>query len=221
MLVAPPHRPTLKEELARLPTRFRYAAIAVLALLAVAAIFLLAGGATAEDGTRVVVEEPIAFNLRYPDGMERVEDDALLHLQRPGKDEFTVEPLELPAYTGDVGGVLPVEASREVERLKERFPNLELVEEGKVRINRAAGYSLAINRGIYFRCPRAVRLSPSQPMVDNVNASRNQPNRSRRASHGSAGCGFPPSVNPDAAGLANQTSWAALRPCGSRNSLST
>ena len=152
MLVAPPHRPTLKEELARLPTRFRYAAIAVLALLAVAAIFLLAGGATAEDGTRVVVEEPIAFNLRYPDGMERVEDDALLHLQRPGKDEFTVEPLELPAYTGDVGGVLPVEASREVERLKERFPNLELVEEGKVRINRAAGYSLV------FRASRSPRM---------------------------------------------------------------
>ena len=152
MLVAPPHRPTLKEELARLPTRFRYAAIAVLALLAVAAIFLLAGGATAENGTRVVVEEPIAFNLRYPDGMERVEDDALLHLQRPGKDEFTVEPLELPAYTGDVGGVLPVEASREVERLKERFPNLELVEEGKVRINRAAGYSLV------FRASRSPRM---------------------------------------------------------------
>ena len=152
MLVAPPHRPTLKEELARLPTRFRYAAIAVLALLAVAAIFLLAGGATAENGTRVVVEEPIAFNLRYPDGMERVSGDALLHLQRPGKDEFTVEPLELPAYTGDVGGVLPVEASREVERLKERFPNLELVEEGKVRINRAAGYSLV------FRASRSPRM---------------------------------------------------------------
>jgi len=152
LLVAPPHRPTLKEELARLPTRFRYAAIAVLALLAVAAIFLLAGGATAEDGTRVAVEEPIAFNLRYPDGMERIDDNALLHLQRPGKDEFTVEPLELPPYTGDVGGVLPVEASREVERLKERFPNLELVEEGKVRINRAAGYSLV------FRASRNPRM---------------------------------------------------------------
>ncbi len=75
-----------------------------------------------------------------------------MHLQRPGKDEFTVEPLELPAYTGDVGGVLPVEASREVERLKERFPNLELVEEGKVRINRAAGYSLV------FRASRSPRM---------------------------------------------------------------
>jgi hypothetical protein len=152
LLVAPPHRPTLKEELTGLPKRLRIVAIAVLALLAVVAIFLLAGGATAADGTRVVVEEPIAFNLRYPDGMERVEDDTLLHLQRPGKDEFTVEPLELPAYTGDVGGVLPVEASREVERLRERFPSLELVEEGKVRINRAAGYSLV------FRASRSPRM---------------------------------------------------------------
>ena len=124
----------------------------MLALLAVGAVFLLAGGAAAAGGTRVVVEEPIAFNLRYPDGMERVEDDALLHLQRPGKDEFTVERLELPAYTGDVGGVLPVEASREIERLRERFPNLELVEEGKVRINRAAGYSLV------FRASRSPRM---------------------------------------------------------------
>ena len=151
MLVAPSHRPTLKEELAGLPTRARYAAIAVLAALAVTAIFLLAGG-TSEAGERTVVEEPIAFNLRYPDGMERVSGDALLHLQRPGKDEFTVERLELPAYTGDVGGVLPVEASREIERLRERFPNLELVEEGKVRINRAAGYSLV------FRASRSPRM---------------------------------------------------------------
>jgi hypothetical protein len=150
-LVAPSHRPTLREELAGLPGRWRWLAIAVLAAVAVAAVFLLARGTT-EDGTRIVVEEPIAFNLRYPDGMARVPDDeALLHLQRPGKDDFIVEPLELPAYSGDVGGVLPVVASREVEELKQRFPGFELVEEGKVRINRAAGYS------IVFRASRSPR----------------------------------------------------------------
>lgn len=152
MLVAPSHRPTLKEELAGLPTRLRIAAIAVLALLAVVAIFLLAGGAAAQDGTRVVVKEPIAFNLRYPDGMERVEDDTLFHLKRDGKDEFFVESLDLPAYKGDVGGILPVVASREIDRLKEQYPDLEPVEEGKVRINRAAGYSMA------FRVSRSPRM---------------------------------------------------------------
>lgn len=152
MLVAPSHRPTLKEELAGLPKRLRIAAIAALTLLAVVALFLLAGGAAAEDGTRVVVEEPIAFNLRYPDGMERVEDDTLFHLEREGKDEFVVESLELPAYQGDVGGILPVVASQEIDRLKEQYPDLEPVEEGKVRINRAAGYSMA------FRVSRSPRM---------------------------------------------------------------
>ncbi|MDA0138258.1 hypothetical protein [Solirubrobacter deserti] len=151
LLVAPEHRPTLREELAGLPNRSRGVAIAVLALLALAAVVLLARG-TSEEGTRVVVEEPIAFNLRYPDSMKRIEDDTLFHLERKGVDEFIVEPLELPAYRGDVGGVLPVEASREIERLRERFPQLELVEEGKVRINRVAGYSLA------FRASRSPRL---------------------------------------------------------------
>jgi len=152
LLVAPPHRPTLREELAGLPSRWRWVAIAVLALLALVAVFLLARGET-EDGTRTIVREPIAFNLRYPDGMQRVEDDTLFHLQREGLDEFIVEPLEqLPTYRGDVGGILPVEATRQVEALKQRFPDLELVEEGKVRINRAAGYSLV------FRASRSPRL---------------------------------------------------------------
>lgn len=151
MLVAPSHRPTLQEELKGLPSRSRWAAIAILALLALAAAVTLLRGST-EDGTRTVVREPIAFNLRYPDAMQRVKDDNLFHLEREGLDEFIVEPLELPQYSGDVGGLLPVEGSRQVEALKQRFPQLELVEEGKVRINRAAGYSLV------FRASRSPRL---------------------------------------------------------------
>ncbi|RKQ91658.1 hypothetical protein C8N24_1484 [Solirubrobacter pauli] len=150
-LVAPSHRPTLQEELKGLPSRSRWVAIAILALLALAAAVTLLRGST-EDGTRTVVREPIAFNLRYPDAMQRVKDDNLFHLQREGLDEFIVEPLALPEYRGDVGGLLPVEGSRQVEALKQRFPQLELVEEGKVRINRAAGYSLV------FRASRSPRL---------------------------------------------------------------
>lgn len=151
MLVAPSHRPTLREELSGLPPRWRWVAIAVLAVLVLAALVPLARGAS-EDGTRTIVREPIAFNLRYPDGMQRVQDDTLFHLKREGLDEFIVEPLELPAYQGDVGGILPVLASQEIAQLKSRYPQLELVEEGKVRINRAAGYSMA------FRASRSPRL---------------------------------------------------------------
>jgi len=135
-----------------MPKRVRWVAIAVLVLLVLAALVPLAKGAADEEGTREIVREPIAFNLRYPDAMQRVDDDELFHLERPGLDEFVVEPLELPAYEGDVNGILPVAASQELEQLKQRFPALEPVEEGKVRINRAAGYSLV------FRASRSPRL---------------------------------------------------------------
>ena len=87
---------------------------------------------------------------------ERVEPAAgeLLHLERKGLDSFVVEPLELPAYQGDVGGILPVVAARELDALSERFPDLEPVEEGKARINQVAGYSLVFRAS---RSPRALR----------------------------------------------------------------
>ena len=43
-------------------------------------------------------------------------------------------------------------AARELEALKQRFPNLEPVEEGKARINQVAGYSMV------FRASRKPRL---------------------------------------------------------------
>jgi hypothetical protein len=126
-----------------MPARRRAVAIAGLALVTLLALFLLALG-TRADGTRVVREAPLAFNLRYPDSMiERPPGEGeWLRLEREGLDSFVVMPLRLPAYKGDVGGVLPVVAARELAALRERFPELEPVEEGKARINQVAGYSL-------------------------------------------------------------------------------
>src|SRR4051794_7388300 len=133
--------------------RPRIAAILVLAALALGGIVLLARGAT-EDGVRTVVKTPLAFNLRYPGSMHKLapRSGEYLHLQRKGLDEFIVEPLKLPPYTGDAGGALPVQASKEIAALKRRFPELEPVEEGKTRVNRVAGYSLV------FRASRSPRL---------------------------------------------------------------
>ena len=153
-IVAPEHRPTLREELAPLPARARWAVIGALALLGLALLVAVTRGAT-EAGTRAVVDGPaFAFNLRYPDSFARVDPAAgeLIHLEREGLDSFVVEPLRLPAYRGDVGGVLPIVAARELDALRRRFPRLEPVEEGKARINQVAGYTLA------FRASRRPRL---------------------------------------------------------------
>jgi hypothetical protein len=134
----------------RLP---RVAAIVVLAVIALVAAALLARG-TVTDGKRFVRTQPIAFNLRHPESMREITPASgeWLHLQRKGVDEFIVEPLRLPPYRGDVGGALPVQAARELDALKSRYPDIEPVEEGKTRINRVAGYSLV------FRASRSPRL---------------------------------------------------------------
>ena len=82
--------------------------------------------------------------------------DELLRLERQGLDSFVVEPLRAARLPGDVGGILPVVAARELDALKQRFPELEPVEEGKTRINQVAGYSLA------FRAqPQPAALRPA------------------------------------------------------------
>jgi hypothetical protein len=152
-LVAPEHRPTLGETLATLPRPARWAVLAVLGLLVIGVVIALTGTATT-DGKRLVRERPLAFNLRVPPGMRELAPAAgeWAHLERKGKDSFVVEPLRLPAYTGDVGGVLPVVATREIDALRKRFPALEPVEEGKGRINQAAAYS------VVFRVSRKPRV---------------------------------------------------------------
>jgi hypothetical protein len=145
-IVAPEHRPTLREELAPLPPRARWAVLAVLGLLALALLVALTREAST-DGTRTVVNaDGFDFNLRYQDQFQRLRPPGpgeLFKIERPGLDSFTVQPLNLPAYRGDVNGILPVVAARELDALKRRFPGMEPVEEGKTRINQVAGYTLA------------------------------------------------------------------------------
>jgi hypothetical protein len=116
-----------------------------------------------DDGTDVVVERPIAFNLRYPASYERLpaRDGEMLRLERRREDglfldSFAVEQLSLPAYEGDVAAQLPVYADREVDALRGQFADFELVEEGKARINEVPGYVIAFRarqgeRRIYGR----------------------------------------------------------------------
>ena len=179
-IVAPEHRPTLREELAPLPPRTRWAVLAVLGLLALALLVALTRGAS-EDGTRVVVN---ADGLRLQPALSRTSSSALdpaagelVRLERPDLDSFVVEPLELPAYKGDVGGILPIVAARELDALKQRFPELEPVEEGKTRINQAAGYTLA------FRVSRSPRLYGRLTLLPAARARRAHRREAADAGH--------------------------------------
>src|SRR4051794_12998867 len=120
----------------------------------VALVVALSGGGSGTDGRVIVRERPIAFNLRVPSGMNQLDPGRgeWVHLERKGQDSIVIEPLQLPAYKGDVGGILPIVAARELDALERRFPDLEPVEEGKARINKAAGYSLS------FRVSRSPRM---------------------------------------------------------------
>ena len=136
-----------------MPRGTRTAAIVVLAAIVLGGAYLLVTG-TSANGTRVVREEPLAYNLRYESPVREIAPapGEWLHLEGPNRESMAVAPLELPAYEGDVGGALPIVGARELEALKQRFPDLEPVEEGKARINKVAGYSLA------FRANRQERL---------------------------------------------------------------
>ena len=156
-LVAPEFRPTLRDELQRLRPRWRTPVTALLILIAALALLLLLKGSS-QPGTHVVHEGKPAFNLRFTEPLKRVPPGPgeLLHLewreQGVLRASFVVEPLKLPPFAGDVGGVFPVVASRDLDALKKRFPDLEPVEEGKARVNQVPAYSMT------FRASRKPRL---------------------------------------------------------------
>jgi hypothetical protein len=156
-IVAPEFRPTLRDELARLRPRWRTPVTALLILIAALALLLLLRGSS-QPGTHVVHEGQPAFNLRYTGPLERVKagPGELLHLEWRDngvlRASFVVEPLKLPPFVGDVGGVFPVVASRDLDALRARFPGLEPVEEGKARVNKVPAYSTT------FRASRKPRL---------------------------------------------------------------
>jgi hypothetical protein len=170
--VRPEYGPTLPEIL---PARYRRAAGVALLLV----VLLLVGLSlrSSADGVSVVRTDPIAFNLHHADRLEQVDPRAgeILRLERTvnGKfnQAFAVLPLELPAYRGDVGGTLPILAHEEIEALRKRYAEFELVEEGKARINDVAGYQIVFRarlgaRRLYGRLvmlPESIDGEPAQP----------------------------------------------------------
>ena len=137
--------PTLPQLLADRGPAVRIAAAALgLALVAGA----IAVALTARpDETEVLVREPVTFNFVYGPQFERVRrPDALVALRHAENglflDAYAVRDLRLPPYRGAAGGMLPIFAERYKRTLPGRYRDLELLGEGRTRINNAIGYQV-------------------------------------------------------------------------------
>ena len=157
-LVLEEHRPTLADlvrpRLARAPgwARWALAALAALVVLGVAWRIVAAGHAE-----RYVRHTPIAFNFQYPTSMHRAaaRPPELVRFERRRGgaflESFSVEPLALPPFRGEVSGELPLYAEREIAALDRRFASFALTREGKSRVGLVPGYE------VQFRARRRAR----------------------------------------------------------------
>lgn len=168
-VLKPQYGPTLPELFGRLPRAARVAAVVVVVLLAAAALTTALRARSAE--TAVIIRGPATFNLVYGPRLERVaKTPALLALRRERPDglfldSYIVRSLALPAYRGNVGGVLPAFASGYLKRIRGRYASSLLAAEGRTRVNNAVGYEVVLKakrreRTIYVR---HLLLVPEEP----------------------------------------------------------
>jgi hypothetical protein len=109
----------------------------------------------------VLLRKPITFNFAYGPKLHKVErPGTLIALRRPhdGRflESFVIKDLQLPAYKGAVGGMLPLYSFDYMRKVRERYPGARLVNEGKTRINNGVGYQMTFRgsregRTLYIR----------------------------------------------------------------------
>ena len=137
------------------------------AIAVTAFVCALAGGAflawwLSRDPQLVHRGDPV-FNLVYDDGALREaspQGDELVRLEGSrGRVSVAVDvrPLSLPPYRGDVAkGLLPIQAERYMEGLRDRDPTFLIREEGRSTVNESPGYQFAYRTGepgarVYWR----------------------------------------------------------------------
>jgi hypothetical protein len=191
-LVLEEHRPTLADlarpRLARLPRWARWALAAVAGVLILALAWrALAGG---DGGTHYVHRTPVVFNFRYGGDIRRAapHPPEIVRLERERRglflDSFAVEPHALPGFPGNVSGLLPAYADREIAALRRRFREFELTKEGKSRVNQVPGYEVQFRarQGARRLFGRLVLLPAPAPGEDLANPTGELENA--RARHG-------------------------------------
>ena len=157
-LVLPEYGPTLPAiARRRFGWRERTTVILLLVLAALIAVALFVVKPEVDPLAKYVHHGDPTFNLLYrrsalhkvaPQGSE------LVRLQgHRGRLTTTiaVEPLTVPPATGDIAhGELPAFASRHIEELRAEHPDLQLVAEGRARVNDAPGYEVRFRTGNTF-----------------------------------------------------------------------
>jgi hypothetical protein len=146
--------PTLPELLGpRLGLRARTVWLA-LSVIGVVAVAIAAWLALRPDPsrTKVVVREPVTFNLLYTDAVRRVAPQAgeVLRLQsRAGPPQsVTVEPLRLAPYRGDVSAALTLLSAQLIEQMTSRYDGFAYRGDGRVSINKQPGYQIVFQARI-------------------------------------------------------------------------
>lgn len=164
--VRPEFGPTLPELAGpawrRLPRAARVGvALGAGVLLVALAALALRGG---EDRRTVVVRGEPTFNLVHPAALERVDPQAgeLLRLERRADgrvtQRLTVRAVRVPAYRGDIGGLLPAFASRLVDAAERTDPAFVLRGEGRIRVNELPGYAYLFQTRVGGRTTYGRRL---------------------------------------------------------------
>jgi hypothetical protein len=140
--------PTLPELLAprmrRLPRAARVALVALAVAVTAALVWLVMRPTPGQAA--IVVRKPIAFNLITTQGVQRVapRSGELLRLRAAvgAPQTFTVRPLAIPPYRGDVTAELTFMASGLIDDMQAHVPGFVLRSEGRARINTSPGYQI-------------------------------------------------------------------------------
>ena len=146
-LVLDRHRPTLAQVSAGWPAWARRAALAAVALVVLAVIVKVALPASGERA--YVHRGDPAFNFLVSSGFKpvRAQGDEIVRFEaargQTFLQSFSVAPLALPAYRGDLGATLPAIADAEIARLRQAYSDVQIVQEGKTRVNLIPAYSIS------------------------------------------------------------------------------
>ncbi|MCW3016245.1 MAG: hypothetical protein JWO02_3337 [Solirubrobacterales bacterium] len=144
-----PSLPQLLEPRWRVLSRGRRIAVVVAAVVLVALLVVAREAVRAEPLKPLVVREPIAFNLVHRPELRQVTPGRgeVLRLQADPasntEELFTVSPLTVPPYRGDISSAYLLMASRKLDELRAADPNVAYRGEGKARVNLIPGYQLA------------------------------------------------------------------------------